>query len=180
MADVGFCAEHRRVRRIVVLVALLAAVVPATAAATPLPLRSLDAQILTKINAVRTSHGLVPVRPNRALARAAAFHSRELARGGYFAHESPGGGAFWRRVAGFYGSQGYSDWRVGENLLWSSPDVSAKLAIDLWMASPHHRENVLDPRWREVGLSSVREAAARGVYEGLPVTIVTCDFGVRR
>ena len=38
---------------------------------------------------------------------------------------------------------------------------------------------MLAPRWREVGIGGVRALAASGVYEGLDVTIVTADFGVR-
>ncbi len=74
---------------------------------------------------------------------------------------------------------GFAGWSVGENLLWSSPDVSAQSALQMWMASPEHRANLLSPRWREVGVAAVHESAAPGVFKGLDVTIVTTDFGVR-
>jgi hypothetical protein len=38
----------------------------------------------------------------------------------------------------------------------------------------------MNPLWREIGVSAVHEAQAPGVYQGLDVTIVTTDFGVRR
>ncbi len=47
------------------------------------------------------------------------------------------------------------------------------------MESPKHRENILTPRWREVGLSAVTVPAAPGVFGGRDVTIVTSDFGTR-
>jgi hypothetical protein len=39
---------------------------------------------------------------------------------------------------------------------------------------------LLDPNWREIGVSAVHASSAPGVYNGLPVTIVTTDFGVRK
>ncbi len=48
------------------------------------------------------------------------------------------------------------------------------------MASPEHRANILSPKWREIGVSSVHVARAPGVFGGREVTIITADFGVRR
>src|SRR5262249_33952188 len=110
---------------------------------------------------------------------AARAHSIQMAQDGYFAHESVDGSAFWRRVKLFYSSSPWSYWSVGGHLLWQSPDVSPAQAIDLWVASAEHRKNMLTSRWQEIGLSAVHVATAPGVYEGLPVTIVTTDFGVR-
>ena len=53
-------------------------------------------------------------------------------------------------------------------------------AIALWMASPEHRANLLSYQWHEIGVAAVHENDAPGVYHGLPVTIVTTDFGARR
>jgi Uncharacterized protein with SCP/PR1 domains len=46
-----------------------------------------------------------------------------MAAKGYFEHESADGTAFWKRIQHWYGSSGFGFWSVGENLLWSSPDV---------------------------------------------------------
>jgi uncharacterized protein YkwD len=46
------------------------------------------------------------------------------------------------------------------------------------MNSPEHRANILDPNWREIGISA-QHAAAPGTYKGLEVTVITTDFGVR-
>ncbi len=99
---------------------------------------------------------------------------------GFFRHESSDGSAFWKRVQNFYGQGRYPYWSVGENLLWSSPNVDARRALRMWLASPPHRANLLDPKWREVGLAAVHAPRAGGVYGGSEVTIVTADFGVRR
>jgi uncharacterized protein YkwD len=98
---------------------------------------------------------------------------------GYFEHNSADGTAFWKRIQRYYPSTNYSYWSVGENLLWSSPDVDPAQSMRLWMNSPEHRANILNPHWRQIGISSVHLAAAPGTYQGLAVTIITTDFGVR-
>jgi uncharacterized protein YkwD len=141
---------------------------------------SLDAGVLDQLNAIRLAHGLVPLTANRRLAAAATQHTQEMAADGYFAHNSVDGTAFWRRIGHWYSSARYGYWSVGENLLWSSPDVGAAGALRLWMQSPEHRANILTPRWREIGIASVHVATAPGVYGSRPVTIVATDFGVRK
>jgi uncharacterized protein YkwD len=98
---------------------------------------------------------------------------------GYFEHNSADGTAFWKRIQRFYASSTHTYWSVGENLLWSSPDVNPAQAMQLWMNSPEHRANILNPRWRQIGVSSVHLDTAPGTYQGLAVTIITTDFGVR-
>ena len=142
-------------------------------------MRALESRVLVDLNRVRVQHGLVPLRSSSRLGAAAAQHSREMARVGYFSHDSADGGEFWRRIARFYSSSGYRSWSVGENLLWSSPDVDAENAVKMWMGSPEHRANILNRSWREVGLSAVHSESAPGTYHGLGVTIVTADFGAR-
>ncbi len=99
---------------------------------------------------------------------------------GYFDHDSANGTAFWSRVAHWYPAAGFERWSVGENILWSSPDLGPAAALDLWMHSPEHRANILNPRWRDLGVGAVHLSSASGTYRDLPVTIVTADFGVRR
>ena len=137
---------------------------------------SLEADV--QINQLRRSRGLAPLRVSGALRRAADSHSSAMATRGFFAHESSDGTSFWQRVARFY-PQRNGGWSVGENLLWSSPDVDGAGALRMWLNSPPHRKILLTPRWREVGLSAVHAASAPGVYRGLEVTVITADFGVR-
>lgn len=164
--------------------ALLAGVVASAApAATRRPavaLSSLEQGVLFDINAFRAAHHLAPLRLSAALTVAARTHSQQMEADGYFAHNSADGTAFWKRIQAFYPSSHFGFWSVGENLLWSSPDVDAQKALTMWENSPEHRKNMLDPHWREIGVSAVHAPRASGVYQGLAVTIVTTDFGVRR
>jgi uncharacterized protein YkwD len=140
----------------------------------------LESGLLQQLNAVRADHGLAALRSNPRLAAAADQHSREMADDGYFDHNSKDGTSFANRIAKWYPLGSFRSWYVGENLLWSSPSVTASGALELWEHSPEHLANLLAPRWREIGISAVHVDSAPGVYKGMPVTIVTADFGVRR
>jgi uncharacterized protein YkwD len=142
-------------------------------------LSALEQGVLAQINSLRQQHGLGPLRVSSRLSAAARQHSSEMAARGYFSHDSANGSSFDRRIARFYPIAGNHYWSVGENLLWSSPDVDPGGALNMWWNSPEHRKNMLSSRWREIGLSAVHVAAAPGTYGGREVTIVTTDFGVR-
>jgi uncharacterized protein YkwD len=139
----------------------------------------LENHVLAELNAVRRAHGLAPLRLSAPLSSAADLHSRAMGRHGFFKHESRDGSTFWHRVKRFYGSRGYRSWSVGENLLWSTPGLDAARAVELWLASPGHRRNILTPRWREIGLGVVFVPGAPGVFGGRDVIIITTDFGTR-
>jgi uncharacterized protein YkwD len=141
---------------------------------------ALESSVLQQINQVRRDHGLQPLRLSARLSAAAVQHSNEMGADGYFAHESADHSAFWKRVQRWYPSSGWRYWTVGENLLWSSPDVTPARAVELWMNSPEHRANLLNRSWREIGLSAVHLDTAPGTYGNQPVTILTADFGFRR
>jgi uncharacterized protein YkwD len=143
-------------------------------------LPQLEAQLLAQINDLRRSHRLVPLRGSAALAAAAREQSLSMAQHGFFAHESLGGAPFWKRVETRYRKPVNGWWSVGENLVWGSPSLGARRALQLWLDSPPHRQNLLKPAWREVGIAAVHASSAPGVFEGLDVTILTADFGYRR
>jgi uncharacterized protein YkwD len=142
--------------------------------------RALEQSVLYSMNALRREHGLAPLRVSTGLVTAARKHSSDMATRGYFSHTSATGASFDRRIARFYPMGHKRYWSVGENLLWSSPDVDAARALDMWLNSPEHRKNMLTARWREIGLAAVHVPAAPGTFGGREVTIVTADFGVRR
>jgi uncharacterized protein YkwD len=139
----------------------------------------LEQSVVARMNAVRRSHGLRPLRLSHRLGAAADYHSRDMARRGYFEHDSADGTPFWRRIERFYPSRGFRSWTVGENLLWGTNSYGAAFAVREWMASPPHRQNILSREWREVGIGATRVSRAPGEYRGRAVTILTADFGSR-
>jgi uncharacterized protein YkwD len=168
----------------VLAVALSLSTVASSAGATAVrrtsSMQALEAGLLTQINTLRRAHGLVALRRSRQLSLAARQHSTEMATRGYFSHASADGTHFDGRIARYYPMGARKYWSVGENLLWSSPDVDAAGGLRMWLNSPEHRANLLTARWRQIGLSAVHSASAPGSYGGREVTIVTADFGVRR
>ena len=144
------------------------------------PQRLLSGNVLQELNRVRGERGLRPLRAAPSLAASARRHSAQMGRRGFFAHESPDGTPFWRRIERFYVDDGFRSWEVGENIFWQSPArMAAGSVVRSWLASPGHRANVLSSSWRDAGVGAVSLPSAPGVYGGAPVTIVTVDFGKR-
>jgi uncharacterized protein YkwD len=139
----------------------------------------LEAAVLDELNLVRLEHGLGQLRVCPSLTEAADQHSLAMVRAGYFAHESPDGSYFAKRLKWFYKPRSARRrWTVGENLIWRTERLSARAAVGAWLASPGHRENLLGP-FHEVGISAVRAVAAPGVYGHRCVVVLTVDFGAR-
>jgi uncharacterized protein YkwD len=153
---------------------------PQSRTRTKSTMAALEQGVIAGINDIRRARGLRPLRNNARLAAAADFHSKDMARKGYFEHDSANGTAFWRRIERFYLSRGFRSWTVGENLLWGSQTYGPAFAVREWMNSPPHRANILSREWREIGIGAVTVASAPGEYRGRAVTIVTADFGARR
>ena len=133
---------------------------------------------LCLINVQRHSHGLPAVRLNPRLSQAARAHSRDMVRRRYFSHTTPEGLSFADRIRGTGYLRASRQWFVGENLAWGwRGRDSARRIVRAWMHSPPHREVMLNPAYREVGIGIVS-----GVPRPLPPggATYTADFGVRR
>jgi uncharacterized protein YkwD len=168
----------RSLIRATAIAACLAALLPATAAAEPScptggDVASARPAILCLVNAERTSRGLPPLREQPALRAAARRFARRMVRGKVFAHDRRG---LIRRIkrAGYMRS--HPRWSIGENIAWGQGAAGNAAAIVMaWMNSPPHRRNILNRKFRQIGI---------GVAAGAPVagssgaTYVT-DFGVR-
>lgn len=140
--------------------------------------QALETHLLWRLNSLRRSRGLPPLRLSKALSAAAESHALDMLERGYFAHDSLDGTPFRLRLLRFYPPR-RPLWAVGENLLWSARGLAAQGALRRWLASPQHRANLLDLRWREVGIAAIRADGAPGVYGGQAVIVLTVDFGVR-
>jgi uncharacterized protein YkwD len=176
----------RRLAPVVCVLAALAAVaalLPAGASAKGThqsAALAVDLGVLQQLNQIRRAHHLVPLTLCPNLSAAAMQHSRDMLAKGYFAHNSSNGEPFWKRIKAFYPEPRYGSWSVGENLFWTSGSATAGGSMKAWMASPPHRENILDPAWRQIGIATVSSPDAPGTFGNLDVTVITTDFGVRR
>jgi uncharacterized protein YkwD len=164
-------ACRRRVRRYCVR----AAACQCSRRKVGLALSALDSGVLLQLNQIRVANGLVALTTSPGLSVAAAQHSTEMITDGYFAHNSFDGSAFWKRLLRFYPEVGSARWSVGENLLEASGPIDPTNAMALWMASPEHRANILNPTWREIGVAAVVGSGPLGAN----TLVITTDFGVR-
>jgi uncharacterized protein YkwD len=168
--------------------ALLALIAPSAAPARTISDRdAVEESLVSRINSVRQGRGLRPLTVVSRLASAADRHAASMATASYFRHElytptaSTGWTPFGTWVRWYWPGPGYSSWSVGENLAWGAPSLSASEAVSRWMASPGHRANLLNPAWRNVGVSAVHVGDPRGYYaDWNDVTIVAAEFGARR
>jgi uncharacterized protein YkwD len=177
-----------RVRRFTVLVLLLLAIAASitggssaadAAPATSERLQALDQAILVRLNAVRTAHGLRPLAMSADLQEAAVAHSRSMLESGLFSHDSRDGTSFVTRLRSFYRPRENGLWSAGENILYNKAEIDADTAVQVWLNSPPHRRNMLDPTWREVGIGSMHADSAGGDFGGAATWVITVDFGVR-
>ena len=119
-------------------------------------------------NQKRRSRGLRTLCVHPKLTKAARAHSRSMIRNDYFGHGSVG-----RRLKRY----GYN-WRVyGENIAGGTGRYARPgNTFRRWMNSSGHRANILDRRFREIGIGT-----ATGNYKGhRGYTMYTVDFGRRR
>jgi uncharacterized protein YkwD len=157
----------RRVRTGVAAVVTALYLAGAAHAASTATLTRSESSLLTAMNEVRLLNGLRPLRADWRLERVARAHSSRMLRTGTFAH-----GAFNARIR----RTGVREQRVGENLAWGQGRLSAARSIlQMWLASPAHRANLLHPGYRIVGVG-----ALRGCFAGHRHTLmVTTDFAGR-
>jgi uncharacterized protein YkwD len=140
---------------------------------------AIGASVAAEINRARAEHGLGRLRQVTPLRRAAAQHVYEMAVLGVFSHSSRNWPSLAARLAAFYPWRGFGTWIVGETLLWCQLPVTPDVVVQLWLNSPEHRRELLDPRFRDIGVDAVDLSGAGGVFGGSPVLLVAAEFGVR-
>jgi uncharacterized protein YkwD len=133
--------------------------------AAPEPSRGAQ-QVLVLINAARAQPrrcgtqsfaGSPALAPSAQLEGVARAHADDMARRGYFDHTGADGSSPTHRV-----TRGGYAWRIaGENLALGR--MTAREAVDGWLASPGHCANIMDPRFTETGV-----ALAAGRERGRP------------
>lgn len=140
------------------------ALIPPPGRETPL----LASRVLELVNAARARGARCgsrafapapPVRSSMTLDGVAFGHAADMAAHGYFEHEDLAGHSPADRVR----ASGYREKLVGENIAYGPK--TAEEVVQGWLDSPGHCENIMDPRFAEMGIASVRSSDAhRGIY----------------
>ena len=137
----------RHLAALFLAIALIGTAAPTTAQA------SARATLLDRLNHVRAVHGLPAVHGARSLRAAASRHSHDMLARDYFAHTSPTGSTLYHRITGSGFVDGYA-WRGGETLAWGTTGVATpRWTVHAWMHSPEHRDILLSPTFRWIGVS---------------------------
>jgi len=104
--------------------------------------------LFAMVNGARKTEARAPLARDPSLDRLAEAHAAAIARLGRLAHDAGDGDPMSRvRAAGLATTS------VGENVAHA---VTAKLAHRLLWASPSHRQNLLDARFRSLGVGAVK------------------------
>jgi uncharacterized protein YkwD len=138
---------------------------------------SLRDATLCLLNAQRSSHGLKALVSSPQLRKVAQEYSRAMVRQRFFDHVSPGGSTLLSRVRrGTTYLSGVRDYSLGENIAWGSGEYATPgETVKGWMESSGHRANILNRRFRHIGIGVA--IGAPEDTQGMPAATYTTDFG---
>jgi uncharacterized protein YkwD len=138
-------------------------VVPASAQAPKSAKRAL--QLVNEIRARGARCGdrsfgpAPPMKLSDTLGTVAFGHANDMAKHNYFEHEDLTGHSPADRVR----AVGYREKLVGENIAYGPK--SAEEVVQGWLDSPGHCENIMDPRFAEMGIAfAAGQSTRRGLF----------------
>lgn len=131
------------------------------AVAAPVLASPMARRLMDRLNHHRRQNHLHPLVFNPRLGRAAARHAEDMAQNGSLSHRGSGGSSLTDRIE----AVGYRFQAVAENI--ASGALSPERVVEMWMASPGHRANILNPVFRDAGIG----------HGGGPVLYWTLDLG---
>ncbi len=105
-----------------------------------------EAELFELINAERMTAGLPPYTVDGRLVAAARAHSTDMAEHDFCEHEGSDGSSAAERIE----RHGYAARWSGENI--ACGDDSPGEAVDRWMGSNPHRDNILHEQYTHIGV----------------------------
>lgn len=125
-------------------------------------------EVIRLTNQKRAENGLPPLKENETLDAQAQEKGKHMLEYDYWAHVGPDGTEPWF----FFKQGGYQYRYAGENLARDFSDATS--AVDAWMASPSHRENILSEKYKDIGIGVID-----GDLGGVDTTIIVQFLGTR-
>ncbi len=120
-------------------------------------------------NQARASQGLPPLRLDPVLTEASRQHAREMAEHAAISHQFNDEADLAERGA----SAGAHFSLISENVAEAPSSITIH---DLWMNSPHHRANLLDPKVDSVGIAIVSRDNQLYAVEDFASTVQTLSL----
>lgn len=122
-------------------------------------------KVLDQTNQERSKLGLPVLKYNSLLSQSATQKAQDMFTNNYWAHTSPSGTSPWN----FFKNVDYKYSIAGENLARDFYDTESLLKA--WMNSPTHKENIINPKYQEIGIGVVN-----GTLGGIKTTLVVQHF----
>src|SRR5215211_378760 len=112
--------------------------------------RAMERDAFDLINATRADAGLSGLKWSDKIAEVARVHSNNMASLNFFSHKGLDGTMVDDRAAQLK----MGEWNaIGENIafLRGFPNP-VEIAVEKWLKSPSHKQNLLDPSWTEAAI----------------------------
>ena len=118
-----------------------------------------ERRLFDMINRERRSRGMAPLVWDSSLTRMARYHSDNMARATFLSHTDRDG----LDPAGRAQLLGVHGWKaIAENIAYNQGyDDPEAFALERWMVSPKHRENILNGDFTHAGLAVARSSDGR-------------------
>jgi uncharacterized repeat protein (TIGR02543 family) len=100
-----------------------------------------SAKVMKMVNEERAKNGVAPLKASAALTEAAKVRAKEITI--LFEHTRPDGTPCFTA----------SDLMRGENIAYGTWKLNAKEVMEMWMDSPGHKENILRPQFKTIGVA---------------------------
>ena len=151
---------------ILIFTLLCATVVFVPAARASGEYADVEQQIIVELNQERKGAGLIELKGNELLNKAAFLKAQDMIGHNYFAHTSPSDVNPWHWLEEVEYQYKYA----GENLAMDFNSASS--VHKAWMRSETHRENIMSDRYQEVGV-----AVLEGIIDGKETKVGVQFFG---
>jgi hypothetical protein len=125
-------------------------------------------EVVTLVNQERSDAGLTPLTESALLDMAAQAKADDMASQHYFSHTSPDGVTPWD----WFWLAKYEYRYAGENLAIHFHDAASEERA--WMESRKHCENILSPKYQEIGV-----AVRKMIFDGKETTVAVQMFGTQ-
>ncbi len=112
-------------------------------------------RVVELVNAERAKNGLKPLKMNAQVNKTATLKSQDMAKLGYFDHNSPTYGSPFDMMKKY----GISYRTAGENIAMGQ--TTPEQVMKGWMNSPGHRANILKSSFTEIGVGVAKNSSGR-------------------
>ena len=124
--------------------------------------------VVDLVNSDRIQQHIQPLKIDNELSEAAKEKAYDMFAHNYFAHNSPAGVTPWD----WFEKNNYDYAYAGENLAINFTDAQSQQAA--LMASPAHRDNIVNPKYQDIGV-----AVVEGSMDGRQTILTVQEFGAR-